>query len=267
MARRRRAPKRGGSTALMAGSAALLIFGILLAGGISWFYYTAKTEIKIDPVSLCPENGANGNLVFLIDQTDPVSMTQLTFARTKIERMIDQADTGTRISIGIVTPDVEARGQAFLSLCKPRLEANAITQNVKQVEATYREDFEKPMNGVLSSLMVVATAESSPIIENLQELLSRIPDFLAGDKPTTLVIFSNLAQHSDVLSFYRGGSWDTFAGDGTVNRLSKALSGMEVFLLQLPIRNSFQPDLENFWARYFDAQGVTLLHYELVGDL
>lgn len=267
MARRRRSFKRGGSAALIIGSATLIILSLLLAGGIAWFYIAAKSETKFDPVSLCPENGATGNLVFLIDQTDPVSMTQLTFARTKIERMIDQADTGTRISIGIVTPDLLARDQAFLSLCKPLLEANAITQNVKLVEATYREDFEKPMDGILSSLMVVATAESSPIIENLQELLSRIPDFLAGDKPTTLVIFSNLAQHSDVLSFYRGGNWDTFADDGTVNRLSKALFGMEVFLLQLPIRDSFQPDLENFWARYFDAQGVTLLHYELVGDL
>lgn len=267
MAQRRRTTRSGGSTALKFESLALAILALLLASGIAWFLYSANTQDKIDQVSLCPESGSMGNLVFLIDQTDPVSMTQLTFAKTKIERMITNAHTGTRISIGIVAPNLLQRDEAFLSLCKPATEANALTQNVARVAATYRENFEKPMATILTSLMVASTADSSPIIENLQELLARVPDFLANEKPTTLVVFSNLAQHSDVLSFYKGGDWDTFTKSGAVNRLSRALTGMDVFLLQLPVREQFQPELENFWARYFDAQGVTSLHYELVGDL
>ncbi|SEL00479.1 hypothetical protein [Pacificibacter marinus] len=267
MAKRRRTNRNGGSAALKIGSLLLTILALLLASGIVWFLYSAKTQDKIDQVSLCPERGSMGNLVFLIDQTDPVSMTQLTFAKTKVERMINDVQTGTRISIGVVAPNSLEREKSFLSLCKPASEANALTQNVMRVAATYRENFEKPMETILASLMVVSTADSSPIIENLQELLSRVPDFLANEKPTTLVIFSNLAQHSDTLSFYKGDDWDAFTESGAVNRLSRALMGMEVFLLQLPVRETFQPDLENFWARYFDAQGVTSLHYELVGDL
>lgn len=247
---------------LFAGTAALL-------GGISYLYLQAQNITKLDPESLCPTTGPTGHLAILIDKTDPITLRQLSFAQSKIEDLVDTAPAGTRISLGIISPDEALVEQDFLTICKPPSadQANELIQNVGVVDAVYKDGFATPLRAMLKSLMVTSEAESSPIMENLQTFMSRIPDISNSFEYKTLVVFSNLAQHSKELSFYKGENWASFAAAGGEQRLARNLSDFEVRLMQLPILEGFQADLEDFWARYFDAQGVVKLKYERVGDL
>jgi hypothetical protein len=247
---------------LLTGTAALL-------GGISYFYLQAKSITKLDPNSLCPTTGPTGQLAILVDKTDPVTLRQLSFAQTEIESLVAAAPVGTRISLGIISPDDALVEQEFLSICKPPSieQANGLIQNIGAVDAAYKEGFEAPLNTMLRSLMVTSEANSSPIMEDIQIFLSKIPDLSRSVEYKTLVVFSNLAQHSGELSFYKGGNWASFTAAGGEQRLAHNLTHFEVRLMQLPILEGFQADLEDFWARYFEAQGVDKIKYARVGDL
>ncbi|NIY97330.1 MAG: hypothetical protein HWE39_00990 [Oceanospirillaceae bacterium] len=262
-AHRKKGPSFG---AIVCGGAAVIAL-LVIFGGFGLFYWQETNKPKQDPESLCLETGAVAQLVILIDETDPLTLTQLNFARTRIDRMIEEADVGTRISIGIVAPDAAEREAAFVSICRPAEQANALSENVKMVRDRYHEKFLNPVNGMLDDLMVVSERDSSPILESLQELLSRIPGFLPEDVPAKLVILSNLAQHSSTLSFYKGGNWESFKASGGTARLSHALQGMEIQLFQIPASPAFQPTLEDFWRRYLDLQGAGRLNYQSLGDL
>lgn len=263
--RRSRSREYGGGWVILA--ILMIAAVVIIVAGAIWLYQKAQMVEQYDSVSLCPASGETGNLIILIDKTDPVSMTQLAMVRNRIKRNIDDAETGTRITVGIVSPDRQARKKSFASLCKPPSSGDPLIQNPTLVKERYFQDFEIPMDALLYDLLTISEESASPILENLQELLSRIPDFIANDKPSTLIIFSNLAENSGVLSFYRGETWRSFNESGHIRRLAKSLEGMNVHLYQIPVRQAFQPDLEDFWRRYFDAQGVYRLKHIVVGDL
>lgn len=262
--------RSSGTSGSTIGLIVLLFLGsVVLAGGIGYFYIQAQNVTKLEADTLCPVSGPTGQLAILIDKTDPVTIRQLSFAQAKIEDLVEAAPAGTRISLGVISPDETVLQQEYLSICKPPslAEANGLIQNIAAVDVAYRERFKAPLDMMLKSLMVVSEAPSSPIMENLQTFLSRIPDTARVGEIKTLVIFSNLAQHSSELSFYKGGNWTSFNSAGGEQRLARSLSGFEVRLMQIPILEGFQQELEDFWARYFDAQGASKIRYERVGDL
>lgn len=262
--RAKKASKSSGGTAL---AMLMLLSAVLIGGGYAYLYYKGASKELLNEATLCPESGPKGHLAVLVDMTDPASMTQMRFARTEIERQIESVGVGTMISIGIVTPDDAQRESALLMVCKPPSgdEADALTENRKMIETTYQERFLKPLDALLTQIMTISEAPSSPIMENLQELLSRIPDFGAVENQR-IVIFSNLSQHSDVLSFYRGEDWDSFDARGGTSMLARNLSRTDVILLRLPPPAKQVMILEDFWVEYFDAQGARSVNPISVGE-
>lgn len=263
--RRSSYPKKSGNVFI---AVVMLSVAVLISGGFGYLYYESTQKEGLDEATLCPKSGAKGHLVILVDLTDPASMTQMRFARTKVEREIDQAEVGTLISIGAVTPDDALRESMLLMVCKPPSgkEADALTENAKMVEDKFQDKFAQPLSLMLSKIMTVSEAPSSPIMENLQELLSRIPEF-DGSTPQELLIFSNLSQHSDVLSFYRGDDWQRFEEIGGLSKLARNLSDTDVLLLRLPEPPEQTAILEDFWVNYFEAQGATTVTNFSVGEM
>lgn len=246
----------------------MLVVALSIGAGFSYIYYQGLHKEGIDEVTLCPKSGPKGHLVLLIDLTDPASMTQMRFARAEIDRQIGSTAVGEMITIGAVTPDEQQREKSFFTICKPPSgqQADALTENARMIEAAYQEKFVQPLEALLTDLMTVSEAPSSPIMENLQELLSRVPGF-GGSPSQRLIIFSNLSQHSDVLSFYRGEDWSSFEAKGGISNLARNLSGTEVVLLRLPEPKEQTAILEDFWVNYFEAQGARSVVPLRVGDL
>lgn len=252
------------------------VFGFLLIGvGLSAFFalgYFAFVESQkpgYDPESLCPEDGVRRHLAILVDTTDPISMTQLQAARQLILKKIDSAKPGTRVSFSTVSPDRVIRSSAFYTMCKPQSEedANFWTQNAKLIQEQYDEGFISPVRENLNSLLMAEGASSSPIMESLQEFITSIPGFLTDDAPKELVMLSDLIQHTDAHSFYRGLSWESFEKTGGRSRLSRNFSGAKVTVLRVPNSVANVSIVDDFWVRYFNAQGFDDIEPRVIGDL
>ncbi|GIT90452.1 hypothetical protein JANAI62_00660 [Jannaschia pagri] len=266
MARRRRNRRRGGGLGATLLGAALIVAALAAFGVIGWLVFTESNKPGIDAASLCPEDGPRGHLAILLDTTDPVSATQLQLARNRVGALIEAAPDFTRISFATVRADA---GGAVRSLCKPPRDASALTANPRLVAERYETAFLRPVTETLDSLLAVPQADSSPIIETLQRFLAAIPGFTeaGADTRREVILVTDLVQHSEVFSFYRGGDWTSFRASGAVDRLARNLSGAEVRILRLPRPAAPQAAVDDFWVRYLDAQGAARVSPSVLGDL
>lgn len=267
MARRRRT-RRGRS-----GAGRTVLGLVLVAVALSAFsaiglvLWREAGRGGIDAVSLCPETGPVGQLAILLDTTDPVAPAQLAVARARIDAAIAAVPDFTRVSFATVSPDSAIRAASVVSLCKPPSDASALTGNPRLVAARYRDAFLDPIARHLDGLLAIPEAESSPILEALSEFLAGIPGFATDAVPHEVVLVTDLVQHSEVLSFYRGGDWAGFAASGNVARLSHALDGADIRILRLPRPGAPVAAVDDFWVRYFDAQGAARVRTDTLGDL
>ncbi|MDR9394785.1 MAG: hypothetical protein RI571_10805 [Roseovarius sp.] len=250
---------------------AILAIVVMVGGTGAFFFwsYSRSQGPEIDEVSLCPKTGPTAHLAILVDTTDPISLTQLEAARQQIERKIAEAAVHTRISFATVNPDADTRRGTFFSMCKPQSgdDASILTQNPQMIEARFRNKFVDPVSEALSALLRVPEAQTSPIMESAQELAARIPGFTVADAPRELVLMSDLVQHSEVFSFYRGGDWNSFvAADGPA-QFGSAYGAAAVTVLRIPRLPARTAVIDDFWVRYFDAQGFDDIRVTRLGGL
>lgn len=268
MARRKK--RRRGSSAL-APIAAVLGIGLVAAAmaGTYYFAYRDTQKPAVSEIDLCPVDGHEPHLAILVDTTDPVTLTQLELARQHIEDKIGDAAIETRISFATVDPDGSIRQDNFFSMCKPEAGADVsiLTKNPRLVEERFQSEFAEPIHAALDRLLRVPEASSSPIMEATQELAARIPGFAVSDAPRELLIMSDLVQHSEVFSFIRGDDWQSFVKSGGPTRFGSAFKGAAVSVLRVPRMPDRAAAIDDFWVRYFDAQGFGRVRVTQLGDL
>ncbi len=241
-----------------------------LAGGAVYFAEHLKAG-AYDSATLCPEAGPKATLAILLDLTDPVTRPQAQRLRMILGREIAQAPTGTMISVGLVSADKANWGAAF-SRCKPQegADANPLIQNPRLVGELYNDEFIVPFDKVLSDLLHLPKADSSPIMESLQALVSETPSIETETIPRKLVLATDLLQNSETLSFYRGQFWTAFAEMGGPARLSGNLQGVDVMILRVPREGKLTGEaaVDDFWLHYFDIQGANGgFDVRVLGDL
>lgn len=249
------------------GIAALLA----LAGAGGWALFRQQRADAIDAETLCPETGATGELAVLLDITDPLGATQSLRLRAELERLVVESPRGTLVALGRVSDDPGQLGAAYL-LCRPMTgaEGGEWTRNPTQLDRQFQERFLEPFRAELAGMLDAGEAKQSPIMEGLQALLAGTEASgvkVAGER--RIVIASDLIQHSDALSFYRGDDWASFRASPAFGRLARNLDGAEVTLIQVP-RGGGKVDMgavEDFWVRYLDAQGAAAVHVSPLGDL
>lgn len=264
---RKRASRRGLSLPLVIGAVA----AIAVLAGLFVVQRRTETEMAIDADTLCPTSGPRAMVAILIDVTDPLAPAQAMKLREYVRREVDQAETGTEFSLGMVSDDAGRLG-AQVALCKPHSgrEVTQLTQNVRLVEKRYEQRFLDPLNGLFDRLISASDAKQSPIMEALQALIGDTPGFVTFDGPKRVIVVSDLLQHSDAMSFYRGQDWQSFTASPAAQRLSESLGGAKVELFLIPRPSSFKGDpaaIEDFWIRYFDHQGAGLPQVHRLGDL
>lgn len=269
MARNRRRKRRSGGV-LVPIAAVLGIVGLTAAmAGTYYFASLGSQGAMIDQATLCPEAGPEAHLAILVDTTDPMSLTQLEAARQQIERKIAEASVHTRISFSTVSPDGATRQKTYFSMCKPQSgeEASLLTQNPRLIEERFQAEFAEPVQDAMDALLHAPEAKSSPIMESAQEFAARIPGFAVTDVPREFVLMSDLVQHSDVFSFFRGDDWESFSNAGGPARFGSAFEGATVTVLRIPRLPKRTAVIDDFWVRYFDAQGFRRVRVTQMGDL
>ncbi len=267
---RRRSSRGGGWGALPYVIGAIIAVGVLVAA----LYLKGQTEdqMAVDPETLCPvSTGPVAMTVILFDLTDPLTPAQSKQLTQYLDHEIANAATGTEFTMGVVREDPADWG-ATEPLCKPRTggDVSQLTQNVRLVTQRYQERFLIPVSDKIQRMISATAAKQSPIMEALQTLIADTPDFLTYGGPRKVIVVSDLLQHSEAMSFYRGDDWQSFANSAGYKRLGKTLNGADVSIFAVPREVAKIKDpavIEDFWLRYFDVQGSHLPTFKNLGDL
>ena len=244
----------------------LVAFGALVSIGVYSYRLSRSSGLTEE---LCPADGPVAHLAILLDTTDPLAKTHLQSTRQIIESKIDAAATGTRVSFSTVNPDSGVRQSAFFSICKPPSgsEASQFTENPRMVQERYEAGFLDQVDSELANLLTIPEAPSSPIMEGIQEFASRIPEFTTTESPRELVIMSDLMQHSESFSFYRGDSWKSFADANGPERFGFAFNNADIVILRIPRSVERAAVVDDFWVRYLMMQGFDSTDIITIGDL
>jgi hypothetical protein len=149
-------------------------------------------------------------------------------------------------------------------LCKPASTGNEITENARKISRVFHNQFVVPMNAAIGQSLEPALGERSPILEMIQ-YVSRSQDIkeeIGGKHKKTLIIVSDLLQHSEQFSHYKNWTYEQFAA--SAGQLLRAdLRGWDIRLLylqrygqdrQLQSKNQFE-----FWERYFYDSGAKIV--------
>ena len=249
---------KGASNAVWGIALVAMIVGTF-AGGI-WVVNFLSDRPTYDVATLCPSEGPTGAMIVLLDLTDPLSRSQAMRLTALLESRIDKAAAGTMISLGVVS-EFEDRWGAHFALCKPEsgAAANTFYQNPALIAQAFRTNFQEPLTASIAEMMQATPENRSPIIEALQSLIAETPQMLDLSGPVRIIIASDMLQHSDNISFYRGEGWNHLESSGGVTRLAKSLEGSGITLVRIPRPEAGSrplAEIEPFWARYFDRQGA-----------
>lgn len=243
---------------------------VVLVGAGGWFAYQQMQADRIDAATLCPVDGATGSLAILLDMTDPLGATQAINLKAELSEFVMGSPRGTLVGLGRVSDQPGELGAAFAA-CRPMTgaEGGDLTRNSEMLEAQFQERFLKPFRAEVSSLLDAREAKNSPIMEGLQALLGGMRTVATHGGVRRAVIVSDLLQHSDAMSFYRGDDWNSFKASSSYARLAHTLEGTDVILIRVP-RPSARVDaaaVDDFWVRYLEAQGADSVDVKILGDL
>lgn len=239
--------------------------------GVAWYWAKQLEAPPFNEETLCSENGSVGNIVMLLDVTDPVAPVQQRKIRSRLLAKETEAHAGTLFTVGLVHPNLDQQGVQFF-MCKPRPgdDANELYENPRLIKERYNEKFKMPLEEMLSNMLTSSSSRSSPIMESIQATLADTPNFGANRYPRRLILVTDLLQHSPVFSFYRGETWKSFENSPDFQRLSsKSLGDTHVEILQLPRAEAMVDweEVEHFWVNYFEIQGAVEVEPILIGDL
>jgi hypothetical protein len=200
-----------------------------------------------------------------------MSAAQSSQLRQYLEGEFTDAIVGTQFTMGVVSETASDWG-ATDPLCKPASEkdVSSFNQNVGLVKTRYQERFLAPLLANLERMISASGANTSPIMESLQTLVADTPGFLTFKGPRRLILVSDLLQHSEAMSFYRGDDWQSFEASPAFQRLGRTLNGVDVEIFAVPrvVNKIRDPSaVEDFWIRYFELQGASLPKLRSLGDL
>lgn len=267
----RRSPRRGGRRKSNLGWYVAIIVCVGLVVGVGVLASSLISKGKINEATLCHTGGALNVTAVLLDLTDPLSTTQQARLKTIMANEIAASSIDTMIALGVVSENSDNWGAKFAK-CKPASgeDANGLYENPVIIAERYAREFTDPIRHTLDSMLSGEPESQSPIMEALQSLVSETPDFTKARGQRKIVIVSDMLQHSDNLSFYRGQGWDYFAQQDGEQRLAVNFSNVTVEILRIPRSGGNTPSAEiteGFWTRYFDRQGSRPPSVSFLGDL
>ena len=258
-ARRRRARRQG-----ILGGVVLAVLSIgALAGGAWW--WQRDTAGALDALG-CRQDGDHDRLSILVDRSDALTPLQKRDVQGSVEAAVAAAETGTRVALHVLAPDDPLLAVTLFEGCRPPdgTAASAWTENERRLRTRWREDFEAPLRALLRTTLEDAPAARSPLLEALQSVALRDFASPAPDRRHRLLIVSDMLQHTDDYSHYRGDpiNYARFAELGYARRVGARLDGVDVEIAYVgrarqDARQTHAHGL--FWEAHVEANGGRLL--------
>ncbi len=267
MARRSRPSLKSGARAGPgAWTKVAMVLGIIciigVIGGLVIYGSFFNERIEIDKVTGCPKGGPLSRTVILIDQTDTFSPVQAVDIQNQFEAYQKSVPRYGELVVYTIRPDSQGSPTPVIRACNPGHEddVNQLVESSVKIARQWKYSFENPMKEVLKEVLQPMSSENSPIIETIQAVVvSEFGPVIMNSRTKTLIVISDLLQHSGALSHYgRKYDADSFIQSQAYNKLSADLRDVDVDLLYLyrdtqkVLQNSAHRD---FWIRLIQEQG------------
>jgi len=257
MARRAHRRQRGGRRHYGTILAAIVLIALAIGVG-GWFAFLAWTSPrtpKLEQATLCPVDGPRSRTIVLVDATDDLpdigrrqvqgrlmelAQTTPTFGLLEL-RMMDQGAPGGRI---------------VFSKCNPGdgSDLNELTANPEMARRKWLQEFDTPLQDVLSNGFETMTADESPIMEAIQQIAVEQFDGNARSLLSKkLVIVSDMIENTKVYSQYKGNlTYSRFIKSSAYRQLRTDLGGAEVDILYVQRISPVIDALEHaeFWREW-----------------
>lgn len=240
----------------------ILAIAVVAIIGVGVLVFMTRTP-TLDPDTGCIAGQAvpSEHTVVLIDQTDPLTRTQIAYVKALILAEYDRLHTYGELSIRGVRSDPDDAGQTF-SRCRVRRggEVMGVASNPEMIEAAFKRTVGDALNNYLNGLRDVPTAPHSPIMEAVDSVVDGA-DFGATVKARRLVLVSDMAQNSDLVSEYRGPGSGLDPDARAKETLTRDLHGVAVRIhyVRRPALAAIQTSAQrDFWRQWFEGQGASV---------
>jgi hypothetical protein len=262
----RRAKNRQRSQWLM-GTLALLLVIAVISGSLWW--WTQRHDQPLNTTNLCPVSGPVGHKLIVIDTTDPLNLAQKSALDVQVTQIAEQeTPKGFLVSVFALGQDFANDAKPLIELCNPGTAAghNELTENIKQLDKRYQQDFLQPIFKLTQSLLDTEPAKQSPLLEMMQMVSLNSLQKHHIDGPRSLVFITDLLQNSPQLSMYQDTpDFEKFNHTYFANKTRIRFEGVDVKVLVLLHSATLQKErLYEFWRQYFKAAGAASVQIELL---
>ncbi|KPF82727.1 hypothetical protein IP70_19910 [alpha proteobacterium AAP38] len=247
----------------MKGKLLIGLVGLVFALAVFAYVQAVGGKVKVNAETLCPEAGPVSVTAFVIDRTDSVTPVQRQLLTTRFEETRQSVPKHGLLQIYTVGPIKADVLKPDFSLCNPGSgeDLSQWTANPRLAKRTWATVFDQPLRHVLDGMLEAGQADQSPIMETIQSVASTAfaPYADAADK--NLVVVSDLLQHSEAASQYKGApAFESFKGTAAYRKVKANLSDVNVQVLY--IRRETGKTIQGashigFWSSYFVDQGAS----------
>ncbi len=247
-----------------------LILGAMLTA------YTANAAEKLHPRTLCPKNGSTGQTILLIDTTDPFTQKAQERLKELLTGFQDAKNThyiepGHELIVYRLRSRLDDMEKA-LHVCNPgnpkeRTWKDNLISGRYGDEQKWRQFFQRIQNA-LPGIDDQVTLGQSPLLESIALIIARhVPSIgLQEDrKPTRLILFSDMLQHSDYLSHYKSlpemGEFKALTGYTEMQSDLKKVKVWLFYVRRAGLEHLQKPKHYYWWPETIKFFGGELIEY------
>jgi hypothetical protein len=239
----------------------MIVVGAFLLGMGALYYNAVASNPTVDPDTLCPEEPSS-TTVLLVDVTDPMNLPQRQDFQNQFIKLRDAIPRFGKLVVMKVDPVANRMLRPIITRCNPgkATDVSELTSDKASVKLAWEEKFAAPLDRAFEELLATSSAQSSPILESIQSVaLTELQPSSTDEYARTLVVASDLLQHTPSISFYKEIPDPQALIDSVAFGKAKTdLTGIKVQLWMLQ-RGDFketQPrTLPDLWERMITAQG------------
>jgi len=230
---------------------------------IGAYLYAASSNPELDSDTMCPVEAARitSLTVLLVDVTDPMNLPQRQDFINQLHNLAEGIPRFGKLIITKVDPVSEQLLDPVIVVCNPGTgeDASQWSGNPKKLSELHLEKFRKPLDRAFESLVSASGADRSPILESIQSVnLTEFQKATRSNFPKQLVVASDLLQHTDAISFYRGiPDSERLIASPEFGRTRTDLRGVEVelWMLERTDNKKTQPRaLAELWDSLIQSQ-------------
>jgi hypothetical protein len=244
----------------------IVVLVLVILGVGSYMYFFAPTERPIDPVTNCPTDGKppTNIIVVLLDTTDRLSPVQNKEVMNALTKTLNAAPQYAEFQLFAVGPAGDSVLRPLATVCNPGSGEGQSSwySNPNQMKRRWQQHFIDRLNLQFGNFLNAPSADTSPILESIQNVSASVFDAPAFDHtPKQLIIVSDMVQNTPSFSQYRQAErFDQFKQSSYYLTVRPHLDDVSVSILYLrraDVRRIQGRKHLEFWQAYFaDAGGA-----------